>query len=289
MPSSEQISASRKLLQNPYAYLDDIGGFSALPVTSKGAKKQADRETIKTSLAKLRNDISVGKRLSDNEIALAARWAHKQIWQSRDLIWGTNLPKDRAEMINAAELLGLIGYRVNREKVLGQFMVGGQRAEVAGILDRDNEEVHISPMFDPEVCNFTLAHEVGHVLLHEGTGLHRDRALDGTSSKLRRVGIEYEADKFASYFLMPEKTLKAKFKKFFGTELFVINEVTAFAFQRDTVSAFKSQHASIRALARKLASAESYDGKRFNSLAAQFGVSVEAMAIRMEELNLVQY
>ena len=37
-----------------------------------------------------------------------------------------------------------------------------------------------------------------------------------------------------------------------------------------------------------LAAAECFDGTHFHSLAKQFGVSVEAMAIRLEELKLLR-
>jgi len=44
---------------------------------------------------------------------------------------------------------------------------------------------------------------------------------------------------------------------------------------------------SLRQLARILASARSYNGRHFPSLADQFHASVEALAIRLEELALI--
>jgi hypothetical protein len=45
---------------------------------------------------------------------------------------------------------------------------------------------------------------------------------------------------------------------------------------------------TLRQLSRVLASAEHYNGLQFNSLANQFRVTNEAMAIRLEELELLE-
>jgi len=43
---------------------------------------------------------------------------------------------------------------------------------------------------------------------------------------------------------------------------------------------------TLRDLAMLLAGTQQYNGRFFDSLAKQFGVSIAAMAIRIEELNL---
>lgn len=55
------------------------------------------------------------------------------------------------------------------------------------------------------------------------------------------------------------------------------------------VAAFRKQCNSQRELTRVLASAEFYRAKPFGSLAEMFNVSVETMAIRLEELELAEY
>lgn len=121
---------------------------------------------------------------------------------------------------------------------------------------------------------------------HEVRGLHRDRALDGSKTTLtKRDNIEYQADKFAVYFLMPSKLLIKIFGEHFPTRCFVLNEDTLFAL--GSINAEKIENCrSIRDLSRLLAKTEIYNGVNFNSLSRQFGVSVEAMAIRLEELEL---
>ncbi|WP_246763637.1 ImmA/IrrE family metallo-endopeptidase [Rhizobium sp. 007] len=60
---------------------------------------------------------------------------------------------------------------------------------------------------------FTIAHEFGHYLLHEGLGAHVDREYrinfrDATSSQASSV-LEIEANFFAANLLMPEDFLEA--------------------------------------------------------------------------------
>ncbi len=97
---------------------------------------------------------------------------------------------------------------------------------------------------------------------------------------------EIEADKFATYFLMPKKLLE---KEFFSVyySVFQIDENSAFKFGGRSTRDLKNECKDLRALSRKLATAESFDNRHFSSLTKIFKVSVEAMAIRLEELKLV--
>jgi Zn-dependent peptidase ImmA (M78 family) len=133
-----------------------------------------------------------------------------------------------------------------------------------------------------------VAHELGHALMHNQLFLHRDKALDGSSSKKFRDLKELQADKFAACFLMPKKQVKSLFKEFFLTEKFVINENTVFALNEKSVSAFRGKCRDTRGLAKILAKASFYKNKSFTSLADTFQVSIETMAIRLEELGLLE-
>jgi Zn-dependent peptidase ImmA (M78 family) len=76
--------------------------------------------------------------------------------------------------------------------------------------------------------NFTAAHELGHIILHEQAVLHRDRPFDG-SSNIPKDLIEQQADKFAALFLMPANVVKDVFYEIFETEKLTLNEGTALA------------------------------------------------------------
>jgi len=75
----------------------------------------------------------------------------------------------------------------------------------------------------------------------------------------------------------------------FLTDKFRINEDTIFLLTGGALSTFKRKCKNLRDLCRILASAESYSGQSFRSIAELFNVSVETMAIRFEELGLAEF
>lgn len=285
-PSIEKIAASRRLLQDPYAYLDEVGMYSAAgdPAHDESDRFRASGPQVGKkyeSLVRKRTN----RRYSMEEIEAKARELQVLMWQDRDKIWpGADL-SDPIQILDPAIAASLIGYDFDLAETLGQYVINGKQIEVAGTIDNSSNEVRISRQFSYEVRNFTAAHELGHAFLHDATGLHRDRPLDGTA--ISRERVELEADKFASYFLMPGKLVKARFRALFGTDYFVLNEATSFALARGNALGLRNKSTSLRDLSKTLASAESYNGLRFVSLATQFRVSTEAMAIRLEELGLV--
>jgi Zn-dependent peptidase ImmA (M78 family) len=283
----DKIIKSRRLLENPYAYLDDFGRFSAA-VPGKPTPAVADApfpthltgrylsHTRKTSGRRRRDDADI------EQVTIALQ---RQIWADRNLIWPAATPSDPIDILNPGIALSLIGYDYDLVETLGQYHANGRQVEVAGMIDDSVMEVRISRQFQYDIRSFTTAHELGHAMLHDACGLHRDRPLDGT--KLSRNNVEYEADKFASYFLMPAKLLKERFQSLFHTDAFFLNEETIFALSRGNSLDLERDCNTLRDLSRILASVENYNGSRFISLAKQFRVSPEAMAIRLEELELV--
>lgn len=147
----------------------------------------------------------------------------------------------------------------------------------------------ISNNFDKYTQNFTSAHELGHALLHKQKILHRDRPINGMSDNFNRNIVERQADKFATFFLMPAKLVKNEFFEMFQTKKFVINELTAFNLVKDSPSKLRNECKNSRGLAIKLASSERYNNQSFVSIAELFSVSVTAMAIRLEELGLIEF
>ncbi|MDP2760301.1 MAG: ImmA/IrrE family metallo-endopeptidase [Sideroxyarcus sp.] len=310
---SERITESRRLLENQYAYLDDLGGYSALPHHDE--LKEASSEEITRSRRLLRNPYAhsdesggfsalsnhsheqVGTfaaapqkitkecRHSHIEIERQVRNLHKRIWQNRNKIWLNTIPSNPIDMLDPIIALNLIGYDCDLDETLGQFYSDGKLIEVAGAIDKSSAKVRISGRFENNIRNFTAAHELGHALLHQTSGLHRDRPLNGAT--ISRDPIELEADKFATSFLMPRKLVKTTFENFFLTDKFFLNEETAFALGYGDFMELKGKVKALRQLSKMLASAEQYNGRHFISLANQFRVSTEAMAIRLEELELL--
>lgn len=281
--NSAQLSASRKVLEDPYAYLDGDGGFSAGMVETTATKRLNNAGSKDAHAAPANNR---KRRYNDAEIEAKAIALQRRLWRERDQLWEGAPPTNPIEVLDIRKALHLVGYDLVFESGLGNDP--RTHIEVAGLIDRDAKVVKASLQFvEPAYQRFTLAHELGHAVLHpDAGGVHRDRPLDGVT-RSREPG-EREADRFATFFVMPGKLLRECFVQRFGTECFVLSDDTAFALSRTTSDAVQKKNPTQRDVARTLASAETYNSRSFKSLAAQFGVSVGAMAIRLEELGLLK-
>jgi len=270
-----RISKNRQLLENPYAFLDGDGNFAFL-----------EHSTKSTTLSELLTAANPAKKssYSDNDIEKVVRELLNAVWKNRDLLWKGAPPTNPTELLSPTTVLTGLGYHCEYQSSLGHSGTGASRFKVAGYIDDgDEKKVIISKELPYHTQNFTAAHELAHAILHEAHGLHRERAVDGTNM---RGGTEREADKFASLFLMPERWIRKQFKGRFLCDSFGLTPETIFALN-SSLSGRKIN--TIRDLSRVLASAESYNYKNFTSLARQLNVSEEAMAIRLEELNLVSF
>jgi Zn-dependent peptidase ImmA (M78 family) len=286
-PIDGSIYDSRKLLENPYAYLDDNGRLSANigRLTAPFAQSPPHERKAETGRG-LPHGAKAPISYSDGEIEGKARELHELIWRQRTFIWGDKTPTDPIDMLDPAAALALIGYDFDLKESLGQYRAPSGLIEVAGQIDRESRTVRVSRQFPANVRTFTAAHELGHAVLHPSFGgVHRDRPLSGVG--LSREMSEIQADKFATFFLMPAKLVRSTFMQMFQVVPFPLSEETSFALSGSSLSDLRRKYRSRRDLSKLLASTERYDGKHFRSLAARFRVSVEAMAIRIEELELL--
>lgn len=86
--------------------------------------------------------------------------------------------------------------------------------DISGILDVNNPEnprILVNSNHSTNRKNFSIAHEIGHFLLHHGSfGVHVDRKtyMRDSKSKEGLYHIEIEANKFASELLMPTAFIK---------------------------------------------------------------------------------
>ncbi len=221
----------------------------------------------------------------------SARFSDKQIEDIaislQDVIDNLNQSTNERRMMPALDAFRLFKYEVHDKEPLGEH----NQQEVAGLIDKKEYRVYISSQFSSPIRNFTAAHELGHALLHNISGLHRDRPLDGSRTQKRRNHIEQEADKFAACFLMSPERVRRSFKAIFLTDKFVINEATTFALSSgESSEGLRRKVRNLRGLTKLLAGCKSYNYRHYEfSLADFFNVSVEAMAIRLEELRLVEF
>ncbi|MBO9767801.1 ImmA/IrrE family metallo-endopeptidase [Xanthomonas phaseoli pv. dieffenbachiae] len=269
-----RISSSRMWLQNPYAHMEELEECW-----------QAGNDQNRYRFARSEGEaFSAKKSHSFESIEARAKELQRAIWKKRtDLGLSKNVhPIDVLDPRLAAELLG---FELTFHSSLGWMTSGRRRVSVAGLINQSNRSIQIATDADPRVMRFTAAHEIGHAILHpDQTGLHRDQPLSGIRQARSRT--ELEADKFATYFLLPDKLLTEEFKsRFLG--IFTLNEQTAFALFSKPIFEVIEVLPTLRHVSRRLASSIYYNGSHFASLSESFGVSIEAMAIRLEELKLV--
>lgn len=270
----ERIRRSRILLGNPYAYLDGDGYYEAEFPEDRDI--HADRLRLLNQYAHLDELEGVGEghredaqptpkslidpsrlfprrlrqqRLSRREIEERARRLQRELWVNRAKLFPDGEPTP-LQVVDPEIGLRALGFSIDASEPLQQYVEDVDVFRVAGVLDRANGRVQISAQLDGIKQRFTMAHELGHAVLHpEMTGLHRDRALDGSAPQPNP--IETEANRFAAAFLMPEKLVRQAFQDAFDTDRFVLDEASAFGLAGKGLSCMKGK--SRRELARELA------------------------------------
>ncbi|WP_250463216.1 ImmA/IrrE family metallo-endopeptidase [Caballeronia sp. GAFFF2] len=224
--------------------------------------------------------------MDHEKIEQEARRLHYEIWHKRKLLFpfGEPEPAKMCAPDIAARVLDIdYEYRTN----LGAFRVDGTTYAVAGILDRRRGIVSVATRFGDKSTRFTGAHEIGHHLLHPGEHFHRDRPLTSQSPGKLRPPIEREADYFAACFLASRRLTLEAFSVRFGRAPLMLDDNVAFHLKGAKAHELMRATTGSGDFAAAVASARSFNGRRFPSLADHFGLSVSAMAHRLQELDLV--
>lgn len=213
--------------------------------------------------------------------------AHMAVWNQRDELFGGNVPSQPLDLVDPAIALHLKGFQVRSDPNIGEAWDCGEYVRTAGILDLRRKIVRVSPAISEQERRFTIAHELGHIILHPGmTGLHRDRPVSGPC--VRRDQRERDADAFASCYIMPAKHLFQRLsEKFAGMGEFVLNEDTVYGLRLGSVDEAQRRMRTLRNVSLVIATATSFMGSSFESLVQYFRVSPTAMAIRLEEIGVV--
>lgn len=273
--------AFRRASQNPWAYLDDNGHIDFPSHLTRSA------QSPQIEIAEILGGKHQDSHFTRSEIESIVRNLQIKLWLRRSEMWPEVDLTDPVDALDPATALNSIGYSVHEDDALGMHIGSDGVFEVAGLFDKSTSSVRVSNQLPYQTRSFTMAHELGHAILHADLRMHRDRALDGSMIRARN-SKEYEADIFAALFLMPAKQVRRAMRSRFLTESFRPNEATAFALNMGSLTELRNRCRDLRMLSRTIASTSSYNGKHFISLAEYFGVSAEAMAIRLEELNLLQ-
>jgi Zn-dependent peptidase ImmA (M78 family)/formiminotetrahydrofolate cyclodeaminase len=265
--------------------------FDAMSECSEILKREVEEVTeCDSDVEKIITKVRGKQNISLMEIEDAAIDLQRLIWKNKERIWKNKPVEDPIDILKPEIVLKrLLGYQFYSGQTLNTSSGTFEPEYIAGVIDQKKKVVYISNKFPKETQNFTIAHELGHAILHEQAVLHRDRSLDGSLNSSARDLLEFQADKFATYFLMPSKQIHEIFSEIFGQPKFTLNENNAFKLAKRSPFEIRKQLKTLRGLTRILASTNRFGPETFFPLNAIFGVSVEAMAIRLEELELVQF
>lgn len=190
--------------------------------------------------------------------------------------------------IDLNAVIHLLGWEVAR--VQEAAYIGTERSD--GTIDFDNKKITLSVSGIPQSRqNYTLAHEIGHIILHRKEGIQT--MLRAHSIREMRIlplhyPIEYdiEADQFAKELLMPHRAVRRRFYHIFSCKQIVAGASIAFSIVNSILSRNPGcQKIDVSDLAREVA--RYAPDPQLSSLSDFFGVSIQAMAYRLKELRLV--
>jgi hypothetical protein len=208
------------------------------------------------------------------------------IWNQRHSLFDGRVPSDPMDLLEPGVALHMLGFKVVTDANLGEMVDAGRKVRVAGVIDQNRQIVRISPVPTYQEQRYTAGHELGHALLHPGMdGLHHDRVISGPS--YRKEKHEREADQLASCFLMPAKLLLNRFAQRFGSAHFKISEDTIYGLRIPSIDQALRRFRCPRDISLAVATATTFMGTPFRSLSTSFRVSPTAMAIRLEEVGLI--
>ena len=161
---------------------------------------------------------------------------------------------------------------------------------VAGKIDRKTQTIVISQQMNREQQLFTGSHELGHAVLHRGLELHRDRPISEPSAgdaRWQRPKIEREADFFGGCYIMPRNLVEREFIARFGPHKLRLDDNVAWALDHHNPDRLL-RAAGWLDFEKAVARVANYNGTGLPPLHQMFNVSVTAMAIRLEELDLLE-
>jgi Zn-dependent peptidase ImmA (M78 family) len=205
--------------------------------------------------------------------------------------------------IDLWKLAGPMGLRIEEVDDLGETRVENPWRErdtkVSGLFDRESRTITLVSREPHDQKRFTLAHEFGHVLYHSGPLQLKQRAARASFGSTRaRPAVsekpieEREADIFAVELLMPVQFVRSATIQRFGefSDMNVPSDELACYLSRATKRTIDPERfAQMPQYDRALlfAGLNIFREKPFVPLMKLFGVSSDAMAIRLLELGLV--
>lgn len=111
--SNDAIKKTRKLQENPYAYLDDKGRFDALLMAEHFHLSNIEMKTLLV--------VQKHKNISHRDTEALANKVHKLLWKHKKQIWTNGIPFNPIDMLDPPVMIGILGYKFTMEESLGQL------------------------------------------------------------------------------------------------------------------------------------------------------------------------
>lgn len=167
--------------------------------------------------------------------------------------------------------------------------------EIAGVLDRELRRIVVANKFPIVAKRFIAAHEIGHYFLHPDLIYHRDLPIVESERINEPIPEEErEANFFAAELLMPRRLVADIFHARYGPRIHPDEIDTALAFRLSRPLRLPlGDLGRLRGLLKSMSRYERAcliardDQQPGLPLWSIFAVSIEAMAIRLVELDLV--
>lgn len=180
---------------------------------------------------------------------------------------------------------------IRLQRDLAEYLVP---PKYAGYMDPAHNTIAVACNLSPEIRRFTIAHELGHAILHREKGiLFRDLPNSGADLDNQRLAPEErEANFFAADLLMPEELVRHAFLYYFGVSTYAgVHKDERIAFQLSTpqrrVTATDLNGRGKRYFSLLLADSRPWANPALPTLCNLFRVSKIAMTIQLETFQLV--
>lgn len=222
----------------------------------------------------------------NNHISIAVRDLQTEIWYKRhELNLSNSQPVDLFDPRNAAIILG---WELQEVPSISDWPPNN-RMRIAGMVDPQRKLISISQEYNRSIRRFTAAHEIGHIILHKPQTLLRERPIKGPRKSLQDVE-EREADSFAAQYLMPERLVKRQFEATFGVKppIIISDEIAFWLDPNDSENLLREGSYKMDAKFALARCSTNFSGVPIVPLHRQLKVSIEAMAIRIDELGLIR-
>ncbi len=235
--------------------------------------------------------MEANQRLNIGDIANKARTILSELHELQSESAGTKPRLEDFFPINLRQIVeDVLDWQLEERTMIG-FLPSGH--QIIGQTNYEDKTILIDVGDTPSgERNFTLAHEIGHVALHRmsyachgfATRAHASRRNERlVNPDPTRSHLEREAQIFAAELLMPRRSVSRYFKMLFERDRLWMEGILVKELLEH--SGNRSKFPDLKAVAKIVAREAGPGGNK--NLADFFGVSSDAMAVRLLRLGLI--